>query len=369
MNARAVARGIATLPTAAAARARTVRWRPWSHLFVATDGTGWVLDGEAGELKRTASRLGVLQAPQRWARYASRQAIFHCDQFAAVQPLWTSSSHRLGFSYFHGRPGTPGMPEFDLVYEGVRRDPLRFDRFQVTHAEIHDLLVGIGVPEDRIHRIPIGIDIEHFPRGDAVRRAAARAALGLPQSAFVAGSFQKDGVGWGEGLTPKLIKGPDVLVEVLARVHSRLPELVVLLTGPARGYVLNALADLGIPFVHREVASRNDLAQAYHALDAYLVTSRQEGGPKGALEAMAAGVPLVATRVGQTQELVENGRTGFLADVDDVETLVAASLAVADGSVPPTLLDAARATAESVACERLDERWAALLDGFVELRR
>ena len=46
------------------------------------------------------------------------------------------------------------------------------------------------------------------------------------------------GVGWGDGLEPKLIKGPDVLLQTVALLRQRIPELFVLLSGPARGYVL-----------------------------------------------------------------------------------------------------------------------------------
>ena len=65
---------------------------------------------------------------------------------------------------------------------------------------------------------PIGIDLEHFPLGDESLREEARSALGLPPTAFVVGSFQKDGVGFDEGLEPKLVKGPDVLVAALERL-------------------------------------------------------------------------------------------------------------------------------------------------------
>ena len=65
-----------------------------------------------------------------------------------------------------------------------------------------------------MHRIPIGIDVETFTLRSPDGVVAARRAFGLPESAFVVGSFQKDGVGWGEGTEPKLIKGPDVLLSV-----------------------------------------------------------------------------------------------------------------------------------------------------------
>jgi glycosyltransferase involved in cell wall biosynthesis len=96
------------------------------------------------------------------------------------------------------------------------------------------------------------------------------------------------------------------------------------------------------------------------------VTARQEGGPKAVLEAMATGVPLVTTRVGQAPEIVVHGENGLLADVDDVEGLVAAVEELHDNSqLAARLRKAGRPTAEAFADERLDERWAALLEGFV----
>src|SRR5439155_13036148 len=114
-------------------------------------------------------------------------------------------------------------------------------RAPVSHRAMEELVLGAGIGPGKVHLIPIGIDLAAFPLRDAASRAAARRALDLPESAFVAGSFQKDGVGWGEGLEPKLIKGPDVLLAALERLRERVPELHVLLTGPARGYVVRRL--------------------------------------------------------------------------------------------------------------------------------
>jgi glycosyltransferase involved in cell wall biosynthesis len=246
----------------------------------------------------------------------------------------------------------------------LRANPDRFSRVQVTHAEMRELVLSAGVDPERVFTIRLGIDIEHFPLVDDERRAAARAALDLPASAFVVGSFQKDGVGWGEGLEPKLVKGPDLFLAAIGRMRATVPELHVLLTGPARGYVRQGLDELGVPYRHVSARSRDELARAYHALDVYLVSSRQEGGPKAVLESMAAGIPLVSTRVGQAQEIVRHGVDGWLVEVEDTGGLATAVAAVRDG-VPEGLRGEGRATAEAHALPLLDERWAELLDGFV----
>ena len=347
-------------------RARTSRWPDHSRLFALGDRNNWSVEEDATHLAATARRLGFGVGPPRWAPFAERQSAFHASHFEALAPRWRSSSHRLGAAYLHGRPGTPGFPEFDASYDALRRHPDRLWRIQVTHAEMHELVLSAGVEPERVFRIPIGIDLAHFPLVDAASRTAARRALDLSENAFVVGSFQKDGVGWGEGLEPKLIKGPDVLVAALEAVRARAPELVVVLTGPARGYVRGELARLDIPSRHVLARSRRELSRAYHALDVYVVPSRQEGGPKGVLEAMASGTPLVTTRVGQAPDLVESGRNGFIVDVDDAEAIADAVLRIReDRELAETLTPAGRRTAEQHSHERLDDAWERLLDGFV----
>ena len=223
-------------------------WAPASRLFAVGDRGGWSVDEDARHLEATARRLGYSTGPAEWAPFVREQAVFLTSHFELVGARWHESSHRLGLAYLHGRPGTPGMPEFDAAYDALRKRPGRFARIQVTHAEMHDLVLEAGVDPARVFRIPLGVDLERFPLGDAETKARARAAVGLPASAFVVGSFQKDGVGWGEGLEPKLIKGPDVLVGALALARERVPELWALLTGPARGYVRGELERLGIPY-------------------------------------------------------------------------------------------------------------------------
>jgi glycosyltransferase involved in cell wall biosynthesis len=232
---------------------------------------------------------------------------------------------------------------------------------------MHELVLTAGIDPAGVHRIPIGVDLENFPVVDEARRTRARAELEIPQSAFVVGSFVKDGIGLGDGYEPKQVKGPDTLVAVLALLREAISELFVVVTGPARGYVRRELESRGIAYRHALFGSRSELARGYHALDVTLVASRQEGGPKAVLESLAAGVPLVGTRVGQAQELVIDGDNGLLADVDDTDALVAAVSRIhGDGTLSKRLRAQGRLTAEANADTRLDGRWGALLDGFVQ---
>jgi glycosyltransferase involved in cell wall biosynthesis len=327
----------------------------FSRLYVVGDGLGWSIDDDRERLVATSRRLGYRVTPNTLLRFARRQSVFQHNHFNVLQPRWLESSHRLGLSYFHGRPSTPGYPEFDRAYETLRSNAARIDRVQVTHDEMFELVVGAGVAEERVFKIPIGVDLEHFPLGPV--------RTGAP---FVIGSFVKDGVGMDDGLEPKLLKGPDTFVEVVDRLGHAIADLHVLVTGPARGYVRRELERIGVPHRHELLSSREDLARAYREVDVCLVTSRQEGGPKAVLEAMASGVPIVSTRVGQASELIRDGENGLLADVEDVDALADAVKRVhGDADLRARLRAAGRATAEAHAEERLDPLWARLLEGFV----
>jgi glycosyltransferase involved in cell wall biosynthesis len=325
------------------------------------ENANWVIDHEVGQLARLASRLGVRLADVRLLSASRGQAVFFGSQFTLLCSPWRSLPHAVGTAYFHGRPGTPGTPEFDEAYEALRVHHDELARVQVTHGEMHDLVVSAGVDASRVFRIPIGVSVDVFTPSTPASRAAARRVLGLPEHGFVVGSFQKDGVGWGEGHEPKAIKGPDVLLEALRILAGHVPELQVLLSGPARGFVKAGLDELGIPYVHRVVDRYEEMAGLYAALDAYVVPSRQEGGPKAVLEAMAAGVPVVSTRVGQAAELIRDRENGLLVDVEDAEAL-ALGLARPDLS---GLVEAGLATARENSYDAQLPLWRAFFDGFV----
>ena len=330
-----------------------------------------MLSYESRQLARTARALGIELGPREWVNAVSGQSVFHQSQFTLLLQDFERRGNNLGFAYFHGRPGTPGMPEFDACFEAMRRRHEDIDRVQVTNREMAELVLGTGMAAEKVHRIPIGIDVETFPLRSSDGIADARRAFGLPESAFVVGSFQKDGVGWGEGTEPKLIKGPDVLLAVAKRLRERVSELYFLLTGPSRGYVCAGLERLGIAYRHALLEDVDAVAKAYEAIDVCLVASRDEGGPRAVLESMATGVPLVTTRVGQAADLVEHGVNGWMVDVEDVEALAgwAAHVAATSPEELEPMCAAGRETAEANSYPALRPRWAALLDGFVAMNQ
>ena len=144
----------------------------------ANDAGPWTRTRDISKRPRDVS--GTTSVPPRWARFATEQSVFLTSHFEALQPRWLQSTHRLATAYLHGRPGTPGYPEFDRAYDALRSAPERFARIQVTHEEMRELVLEAGVEPSAVHVIAIGIDIEQFPLVTPEYRAAARAALDLP---------------------------------------------------------------------------------------------------------------------------------------------------------------------------------------------
>ena len=350
-----------------AAKARSCSWHPYSHLFLVSDSAFWVLSWEMRQLARTSERLGVKLANPFWVRYIDRQAVFYASHFVLLDDDWLQRSARSATAYFHGRPGL-GVKEFDLCYENLRKHHAHMDRVQVSHSEMRDIVLETGIAPEKVFLIPIGIDSLFLRTPSRQIKRKAREKLGIPQSAVVVGSFQKDGVGWGEGLEPKWPKGPDIFVQAMTRLKDRIPELYVLLSGPARGYVKTGLNAAGVPYVHKFLQHYPDVAELYDALDIYIIASREEGGPKAVLESMACGVPLVTTRVGQAMDLVRHGVNGWMVESEDVDGLVefAQQALMMEGGLSSEVMAQARATAEANTYEAQTELWASFMNGFVE---
>ena len=340
--------------------------KPYSRLVLGGDNAGWVLDWEMKEVSKIAQHLGIRLAKVRWQNSWVPLSVFFADQYFLLKPDWLNTRHRIGFAYFHGLPGT-GEPVFDQVYENLCKHHTRIHRIQVSHTQMKTTVLRTGIDPSKVFQIPIGINLDFFPFRDNDRKNLARETLGIPQSAFVIGSFQKDGVGWDAGMEPKLIKGPDVFLATVRQLKSHIPELCVLLSGPARGYVKAGLEAMDVPYYHTYLDDYSAIGGMYHALDLYLVTSRQEGGPKAILESMASGIPIVSTRVGQAVDLIQHGQNGWLAEVEDVESLAHWILQIYnlnDESLMP-VLSSARAAAEMNSYNAQIPLWAKFMEGFV----
>lgn len=203
----------------------------------------------------------------------------------------------------------------------------RVSRVVTSNRIMENRLLEWGVQRKNLLRIPLGVDTSLFRPPTDEQRINARLASSIPDGLKCIGSFQKDGEGWEEGLEPKLIKGPDVFINAVARLNKDIP-ICVLLTGPARGYVRQGLEKHGIPYFHHYPKDYHDIVGFYHALDLYIVASREEGGPLALPEGMAAGVPVVTTDIGMAPEMIRHGMNGMLAPSEDWETLARYSATV-----------------------------------------
>ena len=350
------------------ARARwiTNRWQPYSRLFLVSDSPFWVISWEMRELAIIARDIGIRVASTHWLSATQNQSVFFGSHFMLLGNTWVDHPHRVGMAYFHGRPGT-GVPEFDRAYDNLCQHHEQIDRIQVSHSEMHNVVLNSGIAPEKVFLIPIGVNLSFFRAQTPESRRRARARYGIPESAVVVGSFQKDGVGWGEGYQPKLTKGPDVFLKTIEILKPRVPELFVLLSGPARGYVKADLEQLGVPYRYCFLEHYPEVGHLYQALDVYVVASRQEGGPRAVLESMASGVPLVTTRVGQAMDMVRHDENGWMVEVDDAEGLAHwGEYVISHRSSLSDVLRNGRQTAEANSYEAQIPLWKHFMRGFVE---
>ncbi len=346
-------------------RSSTFFSNDYSRLMVISAGSEWALANEACELLEICRNIGVSAREVASPGIIRSQCVFYVDRYFLLETSWLAGRNRIATAYYHGKPGT-GYPEFDRCYHALCSHHPRISRIQVPNREMQQTILATGIDPLKVHLIPIGINLSYFPFRGKNDQAVARDKWQIPQSAFVVGSFQKDGCGWGDGDEPKLVKGPDVLLKTLVQLKPSVPELFVLLTGPARGYVKRGLEANGILYRHVHVNAYADMSSLYHALDLYLVSSREEGGPKAVLEAMASGVPLVSTRVGQATDLVRHQESGWLANVEDSEELAFWTRHVYEHlSSLDSEIGEARRTADHNSYAALYDSWREFMVGFV----
>jgi glycosyltransferase involved in cell wall biosynthesis len=200
------------------------------------------------------------------------------------------------------------------------------DRYLSVSPSLVEAYRAAGLPDDRVDWIPNGIDTTRFTPADAGERAALRQALGLPADrpivVFV-GFFSHD-------------KQPQVLVDAWLRAGDRGLDATLVLVGATRSAyfeVDDRIADhLREAAMGRGRAGRlvmtgttHQVEQYLRAADVFVLPSRREGLPVALLEAMACGLPCIATRLaGSTDAIVTDGENGVLVPVGDVEALASA---------------------------------------------
>ncbi len=210
-------------------------------------------------------------------------------------------------------------------------------------------LRGRGLDLPPLHVVNMGVDVERFAPAD---RGAARARLGVAAEGPLVVA-----VG---GLTER--KNPLVLLQAFARVRDRRPgaRLAYVGDGPLAAAIDAGTRLLGLEgaVIRPGAVPHAAVADWVAASDALALVSRVEPLGIAALEALAAGRPVVATRVGGAREVVPDPGAGRLVDPLDPVDVAAGLLAVLDDPPPP---DACRRAAAPHALDRQAERVEAIL--------
>jgi glycosyltransferase involved in cell wall biosynthesis len=153
----------------------------------------------------------------------------------------------------------------------------------------------LGCRPDRIRVVPNGVDLERY------RADGAPAAPGPRRRIAVVGRLIFN-------------KGPQYLVEAAPKILARHPdvEFVMVGDGPLRESLERTIAKRGLGHAFTFLGLRRDVGAILSTCALLVRPSLTEGLPLAVLEAMACGLPVVATPVGGTAEVVEHGRTGYL---------------------------------------------------------
>jgi glycosyltransferase involved in cell wall biosynthesis len=177
----------------------------------------------------------------------------------------------------------------------------------VAAAHGRHLIEQERFPADKVRVIPNGVDIARFqPLAD---RGALRRTLGLKPDAPVAGIVA--------ALRPE--KNHELFLRAAARVRSQFvaAQFLIIGDGSERAGLERLTTELGLNEAVHFLGTRADIPQLLAALDVFVLTSKIEANPVSILEAMAAGKPVIAPRVGSIDESVIDGQTGFLMPPDD----------------------------------------------------
>jgi L-malate glycosyltransferase len=241
----------------------------------------------------------------------------------------------------------------------VRRTPgsrllysLPIDAILAISEGVREALIRSGVPAGRIEVVPSGIDLAPFQ--SAFDRPAARKRLGIADGELLVLNVA--------ALAPH--KSQTDLLRAAAKALARRPGMKIWIAGegPLRGDLEAEHRALQLGNAVRFLGFRDDTMDLLRAADLFVISSYLEGLGTSILDAMAAGLPVVATRVGGIPELVAHEETGLLVPPRDPESLASAIVDLADDPARRAALGAkgrerARAFSADATAERTREAY------------
>ena len=173
--------------------------------------------------------------------------------------------------------------------------------------QVRDDLVSLGVAKpERFAVIRLGIELDQRVAGGQNGRLESRRYLGIPTDRFA--------VGWIGRMTA--VKRTDDVLVAFKRLRDDGVDAVLCMVGdgPDREQLERRAHELGVVRDTLFLGYQEDVAPFYAAFDALVLPSSNEGTPVSAIEALAAGRPVVATRVGGVPDVVQEGEDGFLVE-------------------------------------------------------
>ena len=180
--------------------------------------------------------------------------------------------------------------------------------------QVRDDLVALGVaPRERFVVIRLGIELDERVASEQNGRAESRRYLGIPGDRFA--------VGW-IGRMTAVKRTDDVLVAFKRLRESGVDAMLCMVgDGPDRLQLEQRAHELGVARNTVFLGYQEDVAPFYAAFDALVLPSGNEGTPVSVIEALAAELPVVATRVGGVPDVVRDGEDGFLVEAGATDDL------------------------------------------------
>ena len=200
----------------------------------------------------------------------------------------------------------------NILAKTQRKVCLKADGVIVPSQYLAGIVKKWGVPSDKIHVIYNGVDFKE----SELTREEARRKIGIPGNIIISSGRL---VPW---------KGFKMLVKIMPELLkiSQFFRLVIIGDGPDKKQLESMVKNMGL---ERKVyivgkKSREEMAVYFAAADMFVLNSGYEGFSHQILEAMAAGVPVIASAVGGNREVIEQGRNGFLIKYNDEFNLIEA---------------------------------------------